>query len=113
VAVLRDGGAPGHDLGEAPHDLVGVTAVEEPLGRGRATFTLVESDAPSSSAEPRTTITLDEVLLGRLRLLAPVLDPVARARNATSLELLAELLGGDVDDDVRGPKAPDDRPSTT
>lgn len=56
----------------------------KPLGRGRATFRVEGPD------EGPVTVELDEVPLGALAILRPLLDPLAAVRNKRSLDLLAE-----------------------
>lgn len=59
-----------------------------PLGRGRATFSLRELPG----APGRTEVVLEEVPLGLLAHLRPVLDPVTDHRNRRSLAQLEDLL---------------------
>lgn len=66
---------------DEPKRLV-LEARARPLGRGRVTFTLHPADGG-------TRIEFDEVALGAMQLLAPVLDPLTRARNKQSIERLA------------------------
>lgn len=61
-----------------------------PVGRGRATFNLRETTA--DGGEPATDLEIDEVPLGKLAPLSPVLAPVTAARNRRSLDLLADYL---------------------
>lgn len=61
-----------------------------PFGRGRATFNL--SEAVADGGEPATDLEIDEVPLGALAPLAPVLAPLTAARNRRSLDLLADFL---------------------
>ena len=71
---------------EAPHRLV-LEVRARPVGRGQVTFTL-EQQAPGSS----TTLTVDEVPVGRLAVLRPLLAPLVMARNERSLTRLEEHL---------------------
>jgi uncharacterized protein YndB with AHSA1/START domain len=76
-----------------PPRMLSLEVRARPFGRGLATFTLEPGVDPSGSGDPNTRLELDEVPLGALQHLAPVLDPVTRARNGRSLELLADFLG--------------------
>jgi uncharacterized protein YndB with AHSA1/START domain len=58
-----------------------------PLGRGLATFRL----RPDAHAD-RCVVSLDEVPLGVLAHLRPVLDPITARRNRRSLEQLEDLM---------------------
>ena len=60
-----------------------------PFGRGRVTFTL------QATSEGGTLLTVDEVPIGLLAPLRPVLDPVTARRNEKSLADLADFLDGD------------------
>jgi len=60
-----------------------------PLGRGRVIFTLAPDGADG------TMLTLDEVPIGLLAPLQPVIDPVTARRNEQSLRNLAGLLDAD------------------
>lgn len=77
---------------EAP-TLLALEVRARPFGRGKATFTLEPADDPSGAGDPHTAVELDEVPLGALSALTPLLDPLARARNSRSLHLLADFLG--------------------
>lgn len=72
----------------APHRLV-LEARFRPVGRARVTFTVVPA------GDDRASVTFDEVPLGRLAPLRPVLDLLTAGRNATSLARLADLLVAD------------------
>lgn len=61
-----------------------------PFGRGRATFHLRE--AVADGGEPATSLEIDEVPLGPLAVLSPVLAPLTAARNRRSLDHLADYL---------------------
>ncbi len=61
-----------------------------PFGRGRATFEL--ADDVDESGSTATKLELDEVPLGMLTALTPVLAPLTAARNKRSLDLLADYL---------------------
>ena len=73
---------------EAPHRLV-LEVRARPLGRGRVSFDL----APDG--ETATTLVLDEVPIGGLGPLRPVIDPVTDRRNQRSLTRLCEYLDAD------------------
>ena len=60
----------------------------KPFGRGRATFNI------RGAEDGPVTVELDEVPLGALARLRPLLDPLASVRNKRSLDLLAERFGG-------------------
>ena len=61
-----------------------------PLGRGRVTFTLTEE--PTLDGRPLTHLTMDEVPIGAMAPLRPVLDPPTVGRNRTSLNALVAYL---------------------
>jgi hypothetical protein len=61
-----------------------------PAGRGRATFIL--DDEVDDMAGPMTKITLDEVPIGGLAPLTPLVDPLLRSRNIVSLNALVAHL---------------------
>ena len=71
-----------------PPLLLSLEVRARPLGRGRATFSLREL----AGAPGRTEVTLDEVPLGALAPLRPVLDPITAHRNRRSLAQLEDLL---------------------
>lgn len=71
-----------------PPRLLSLEVRARPLGRGRATFSLRPVDGHSGSTE----LTLDEVPLGALAHLQPVLDPITAHRNRRSLAQLEDLL---------------------
>jgi uncharacterized protein YndB with AHSA1/START domain len=58
-----------------------------PLGRAMARFALAERARPT-----RTTVTFDEVLIGGLRHLSALLDPITARRNQLSLTQLEDFL---------------------
>lgn len=60
-----------------------------PFGRGRVIFTL------QATSEGGTLLTIDEVPIGLLAPLRPLLDPVTAHRNEKSLADLADFLDGD------------------
>lgn len=60
-----------------------------PLGRGLVTFTL------RATSDGGTLVTIDEVPLGLLAPLRPLMDPVTARRNETSLADLADFLDAD------------------
>jgi uncharacterized protein YndB with AHSA1/START domain len=60
-----------------------------PLGRGQVTFTL------RATSDGGTLLTIDEVPIGLLAPLRPVLDPVTARRNEKSLGDLAAFLDAD------------------
>lgn len=62
-----------------------------PFGRGRATFRLEDAPADRPGA---TVVELDEVPLGALAPLRPLIDPVTELRNKRSLAQLDDWLGG-------------------
>ena len=62
-----------------------------PIGRGCATFSLRESGADGGA----TVVELDEVPIGRLAPLRPLVDPLTARRNERSLDRLADLLEPD------------------
>ena len=70
---------------EAPRRLT-LEVRARPLGRGRATFLVQGPD------EGPVTVELDEVPLGLLSILRPLLDPLTVVRNKRSLDLLADHL---------------------
>ncbi|HYF44984.1 MAG TPA: SRPBCC family protein, partial [Acidimicrobiales bacterium] len=70
---------------DAPERLV-LEVRARPLGRGRVTFTLAPGPAGG------TQLTLDEVPIGYLAPLQPVIDPVTTRRNEQSLDNLRGLL---------------------
>ncbi len=74
---------------ERPQRLV-LEVRARPLGRARAEFHLtpVERD----DGRPVTRIVFDEVPIGAIAPLAPVLDPLTRARNGASLNALVAYL---------------------
>lgn len=74
---------------DEPHQL-SVEVRARPFGRGRATFTLVE--AAADGGDPATKLEIDEVPLGALAPLSPLLAPLTAARNRRSLDLLADFL---------------------
>lgn len=76
-----------------PPRMLSLEVRARPFGRGRATFILEEVEDASGAGEHHTRIEIDEVPLGTLSPLTPLLDPLARARNGRSLELLADFLG--------------------
>lgn len=61
-----------------------------PMGRGRATFEL-EDEADADGCRV-TRITMDEVPLGSLAALTPLLDPLIESRNIASLNALVAYL---------------------
>jgi uncharacterized protein YndB with AHSA1/START domain len=69
-------------------ELLSLEVRARPLGRGRATFRLHR--APDGS--DRCLVELDEVPIGVLEHLRPVLDPVTAHRNRRSLEQLEDLI---------------------
>jgi len=71
-----------------PPLLLSLEVRARPLGRGRATFSLREL----AGAPGRTEVTLDEVPVGALAPLRPVLDPITAHRNRRSLAQLEDLL---------------------
>jgi len=60
-----------------------------PLGRGRVTFSL------ETAGDGTTILTLDEVPIGTLGPLRPLIDPVTARRNERSLARLADYLEAD------------------
>lgn len=74
---------------EAPH-LLALEVRARPLGRGRVTFRL------ESAGDGGTTVVMDEVPIGGLGPLRPLLDPVTDRRNQRSLTLLGEYLAADL-----------------
>jgi len=60
-----------------------------PLGRGRVTFTV------DPTSDGTTVLTLDEVPIGTLAPLQPLIDPVTARRNERSLSGLADYLEAD------------------
>jgi uncharacterized protein YndB with AHSA1/START domain len=76
-----------------PPSLLSMEVRARPFGRGRATFRLSPAPDPSGTDDPHTAVDLEEVPLGSLSVLAPLLDPLTRARNGRSLDLLADFLG--------------------
>ena len=73
---------------EAP-GLLALEVRARPFGRGRVIFTL------RATSEGGTLLTVDEVPIGLLAPLRPVLDPVTAHRNEKSLADLADFLDGD------------------
>ncbi len=61
-----------------------------PIGRGKATF-IIEPHA-DDSGEPMALVTLEEVPIGSLAPLSPLLDPLISSRNIASLNALVALL---------------------
>jgi uncharacterized protein YndB with AHSA1/START domain len=61
-----------------------------PLGRGRATFRLAGADGDGD--KERCRVELDEVPIGLLGHLRPILDPITARRNDRSLEQLEDFI---------------------
>ena len=81
-------------------DLSKVLAIDEPcrlelevrarpLGRGRVTFALTDRGSPD---EPSTLVGFDEVPIGAISPLKPLLDPLTAHRNRRSLAQLEDFL---------------------
>lgn len=73
---------------EAPH-LLDHEVRARPLGRGRVTFRL------EPAGDGGTALVMDEVPIGGLGPLQPLLDPVTDRRNQRSLTLLGDYLDAD------------------
>jgi uncharacterized protein YndB with AHSA1/START domain len=72
---------------DEPHRL-SLEVRARPLGRGRATFTLDDTTENGSG----TVVELDEVPIGLLAPITPLLDPLTVIRNRKSLAQLADFL---------------------
>jgi len=70
--------------------LLALEARARPLGRARVEFRLVALD--HDDGRPVTRITMDEVPIGAIAPLAPILDPLTRSRNTASLNALVAYL---------------------
>jgi len=72
-----------------PPNVLTLEVRARPFGRGRARFVLTEEPGPAGHA---TVVELDEVPIGLLGRLRPLLDPLTAARNRRSLANLADFL---------------------
>ncbi|MBI2709610.1 MAG: SRPBCC family protein [Actinobacteria bacterium] len=79
---------------DAPNRLV-LEVRARPLLRGRVTYELARTDG--SDGRPATRISMDERPLGRLRFVAPLLEPLIRGRNRASLNALVAFLNRPAD----------------
>lgn len=68
-----------------------------PFGRGRSEFRLEPAPA-GDGGQARTSVTLEEKPIGLLEPTAPVMAPVIRHRNGTSLDALARYVTGRTSD---------------
>lgn len=78
-----------------------------PLGRGRAEFRLTREKGEGNG--PRTGIALDEVPIGAISVMAPLLEPLIRSRNVASLNALVAFLNAPEQGSAKGAQADSNR----